>query len=195
MSHVVPALPDCLVVLETLGVRSTAAILGICAFRFDIDDPFLPHQELTIAIDPESNSVAGRTMETSAMQWWAERPDIGEVFGRDGYTLHTALEQLQDFFGDAEQLWTTAGGYEVAMLADAFSHFGLRTPWPYWQVVCGRTLCNLSAWISSGQVTPSAYGPSLLETARLRLLLIRGAYKVLKGRKYPQPYDHRASYG
>src|SRR6185312_36379 len=156
-----------------------------CAIRFNIDDATIPHEEFSIAIDPDSNSMAGRTMETSAMQWWAERPDISEVFGRDGSTLHTGLEQLHDFFGDSEHLWTTAGGYEVAILCDAFNHYGIRTPWPYWEVTCGRTLCNLAAWISRGQSAPSAYGNSLVETARLRLVLIRAAYKILKDRKAP----------
>lgn len=178
-------LPDCLVVLDTLGVRSTAAILGICAIRFDIDDPTVQHQEFSIAIDPDSNSLAGRTMETSAMQWWSERPDISEVFGRDGYTLNTALEQLYDFFGDAENLWTTAGGYEVAILCDAFHHYGIRAPWPYWQITCGRTLCNIATWLARGQAAPTAYGNSLVETTRLRLVLIRAAYKLLKERKLP----------
>ena len=175
--------PDCLVVLDTLGVRSDATILGIAAARFNIDDNHVLPQFLDLYIDPDSNTRVGRVVEAAALQWWAERPDYAEVFGRSGQQLHTALEQLYDFFADSENLWTTAGGYEVAMLTDAFHRFNMHTPWPYWGIVCGRTLCNLAAWLGHDQVQPTVYGSRLSDTLRLRLDAVRAAYAQLKRRK------------
>jgi len=175
---------DCLIALDTLGVRCNAAILTIAMLRFDLEDPTSVVKQLVLAVDPDSNALLGRTFETGALQWWSDRPDLQAVLSRhdNTVTLSEALHQLREFYDGADRLWFTTGGWEAAVLVDAYARAGMEPPWSHYDVVCGRTLCDLAAWLAQAQVNPSAHGADLSETSLLRLAALREAYQILHAR-------------
>jgi hypothetical protein len=172
---------DCLLVLDTLGTRSTAAILGITALRFDLDDGSEPIKELGLAIGADSNRSAQRTYDAHTLAWWTERPDMHEVFTRQGGALYGALCALTDFYGETTNLWT-AKGFESNVLASAYEHFDLDPPWPFWSTSCAKTLKHAAAWLDGEQMEPSEYGDTARDTAYLRVAALRRAYFSLQKR-------------
>ncbi len=173
---------DCLIVLDTLGTRSTAGILGIHASRFNIDEPTGPAANLTLAISADSNRNAGRTYDGDTLAWWTTRPDAADVFTREGTELDFALADLSAFFEGAESLWIMGRGMEAAILTNAYENFQMEPPWPYWAVRDGRTLCDLACWLNGTQVDVTPRGSTTLETLALRRVALTTAYLSLKGK-------------
>lgn len=172
--------PDCLVVLDTLGTRNTAAILGVTALRFDLDSQAVEPEEISLIIDPNSNRDEGRTFDAGALSYWADRPNMHDVFTREGGLLLDALADFDAFYQGCDMLWTTGAGFESAVLGDAFEHFKMLPPWAHWQVACMRTIGHVASWLDGTQLQPTAEGIDTSETAHLRLDALRAAFATLK---------------
>ncbi len=175
--------PDCLIVLDTMGIRTDAAILGITALRFDLDSDIVKERTLEIAVDLTSNCTAGRSYDSHTLQWWADQHDMAAIFGREGMPLPDALDELSEFYQGSVHLWVMGHGFENAILANAYEHHHSPAPWNYWDVMDGRTFINVATWLDGEQEMLTGRGISSLITARSRAAVLRGCYNSLHARK------------
>ncbi len=171
---------DCLIVLDTLGTRSTSAIVGIHAARFDLDDSSTVMATHHHAVSVDSNRDAGRTYDGETLAWWADRAEGVDVFTREGAPLDAALRRLHEFYEGADTLWMMGRGMEAAVLNSAFEYFHMAPPWPYYNVRDGRTLCDVVAWMEGRHIDVTPRGDTSAETLELRYMALQAAYDAVK---------------
>lgn len=126
--------------LETLGTAADAVILSIGAVRFDpftsaIGDTFY------IPISIDSNLNAGRRIQEDTLKWWmAQSPEARAIFKEKGVELAEALQQLNTFIRDNDQVWGNGAAFDITLLDTAYQGMQWFTPWKFWNVRCYRTL-------------------------------------------------------
>lgn len=132
---------DIMIDIETLGTRSTSAIIqvGACYFNRDtgeIGDTF------TVNITPQYNLF---TTDTETMNWWNERPlEAQEAVFSNPIGIETAIRDLHDFLDrDDVRIWSHAT-FDIPILLNAFQVLGLKFPIHYKKMRDIRTLMDLA---------------------------------------------------
>jgi DNA polymerase III epsilon subunit-like protein len=154
----------CMLDLETMDTRTTAAIVSIGAVLFttahgiDDRDPFYR----TVSL--QSNSEHGLTMNPATIMWWMEQSDAtrDELLSRDSTTLATALlgftSWLSTYVPQLNEvlMWGNGAGFDNPILANAFHACRLPVPWNFRNDRCFRTLRALYPTI----LPPTAVNPA-----------------------------------
>lgn len=130
--------------LETLDTKPTAVILSLGAVKFDparlgvaADAP-----RLKMRIDIDAQSVFGRTISDSTMEWWSKQdPAIQEeaFSDTDRIPLEEALDQFHKFVWNSERVWSQ-GSFDVNIMENLYGMLNRPLAWQYWQVRDSRTL-------------------------------------------------------
>ena len=140
----------CMLDLEALSLTPDATILSISAMLFDPFVPIYTFEELNdnpvldlvIAFEGQEN----RSINQSTIEWWAKQDQkvTDKMFRENDRTpLNDALIQLKNFvWNKATRIWTQGLSFDIPLLENAYTSFGMPSPWHYWQARDSRTLLD-----------------------------------------------------
>lgn len=133
--------------LETLGTTADAVIMSIGAVKFDLESEKMNDKAFYASVSIDSNLDAGRRVDEGTLIWWLKQEAAAQnVFFEPKQTLENALDELIDFFDrDDYTVWSNGADFDIPMLAHAMKHFGMTTPWQFWNSRCVRTYKSLPA--------------------------------------------------
>lgn len=127
--------------IETLGTEPGAVILSIGAVRFDVD---WIGEGMHARISQQSCLDAGLHIDEDTQEWWLDQDEYAQEYALEGnQPLESALEDLSEFFGDAEEVWAYSPAFDCVLLEAAYDAVGSLPPWGHWQTRDARTLANL----------------------------------------------------
>lgn len=123
--------------LETLSVRTNAALLQIAAIAFDIETGELGPSFCAFINDPGK----GVHYAPETIRWWMQQPRAAIIAAQceeHGVEIVSALSALgtwlyerEDAHGELEGLWSHGLTFDVPILADAFERNDFTPPWHY----------------------------------------------------------------
>ena len=138
--------------LETLGFRSTSAILSIGAVILDTETLDVG-EKFYVMVTQRSCWEAGLTVDMSTITWWALQSDMAKTVLRstsdegdngEATSLSNALLQLTQFMAEhadpKAEVWGNGSDFDNAILANAYSAVRVDVPWKFWNNRCMRTL-------------------------------------------------------
>lgn len=128
--------------LETLSLSANAAILEIAAVAWDRKadiDPILPDYPPFIShVDLRSCVADGFDIDPESIIWWRSQPEKirREVFYGEAFPLSQVLESFSAWLDDLKDfyktenvyLWSQGSDFDIAILRNAFSRYGLVFP-------------------------------------------------------------------
>lgn len=132
---------DLMLDIETMGNRSTSAIIQIGACYFnrytgEIGDNFLENILLKSSIEDW-----GLTVDPSTIQWWMEQEN--KSWMKDGKELMNVLSYFQGFAKEAKYAWSHST-FDIPILCNAYNVIGLALPFHYRLTRDIRTLTHLA---------------------------------------------------
>ncbi len=131
---------DIMIDLETLGTRSSAAIIQIGACYFDRNTGEIG-REFLVNINEQ---IDGFTMDFSTISWWFQQSqEARESVTADGVNIFAAMSTLQDFLSEGEFLWAHAT-FDLPIIQHAFEVVKFKNPIPFRGMRDIRTLMDLA---------------------------------------------------
>lgn len=130
--------------IETMGHKYGSAIIAIGAVQFDLQSGKTGEMFYT-NIDLDSCIKAGLTMDPSTVLWWMKQSDEArKSLENIPYQLEHALTLFEAWMQNINstecQIWANSPSFDLNLLECAFSKFGMKAPWFYWQERDCRTL-------------------------------------------------------
>lgn len=137
-------MPDVMFDLETLDTKPSAVILSLGAVKFDPRQQGIdPNAErLSIRIDIDTQSLMGRTISESTLEWWGKQSKEAQdaAFSEEGRVpLAETVEQFHKFVWNSERIWSQ-GSFDVNIMEHLYTSLNKPYAWQYWQVRDSRTL-------------------------------------------------------
>ena len=129
--------------IETLGTRPGCVVLSIGACEFSSDGI---GEEFYTAIDPESCTDWGLTIEPRTALWWMDQSQDARDFITKSkkIALDLALNDFAKAFKwKGKQIWCNGASFDFPILTAALHAVGKREPWEYWATNDYRTIKNL----------------------------------------------------
>jgi hypothetical protein len=134
---------DVMIDIETLGTRSTSAIIQIGACYFDRDTGEIG-QTFSVNIDYLVSTEPFTTDEAS-MQWWSEQSqEAKDAVSANGVIIATAIRDLYDFLDNDEVCIWSHATFDIPILLNAFQVLGLAFPIHHKKMRDIRTLMDLA---------------------------------------------------
>lgn len=171
--------------LETMSSRANAAILEIGAVMFDpltglapLKEPFSRHVDLQSAI------AAGSHVEADTLMWWLGQDQTARDALKPGQgqavPLSQALADLaawlprEEFF-----VWSHGATFDVVILEVAWSRFGQKAPWKFWNIRDTRTLFAIAGKKLADLVVQKGTKHNALDDATNQALAVCKAHHML----------------
>ena len=158
--------------IETMSVRSNAAIVAIGAVKFDpcgepgvTGDPSNPeYKDFYFSIDLQSSIDLGLRVDGSTVHWWMQQSAAARDRLKDGIHIQHVLNELAIWFG-AKSLptWGNGAAFDCVVLRNAYLATGVYPPWRYTDERCYRTL---RAVLPETDYLPPTLAHDALEDAR-----------------------------
>lgn len=142
--------------LETLGIRSNAAILSIAMVEFDLNGNKGKVFEEFICLD--SSLKVGLKIEVLTLEWWLKQPKdlmMRNLFNEKAVPLENALEncvrwiEIHGFNKDDVMFWSKSPSFDLSILRYQFRKFGMDAPFRYTRERDVRTIFALRPSIVS----------------------------------------------
>lgn len=137
---------DIMVDLETMGVKSNAAIIAIGAVAFDLETGELG-EEFYEVVKLESAVACGGIMQPSTVLWWMQQSDAARAeFKREGVDLPRALVSFSQYVRRTDitmqgiRIWGNGANFDNVLLRDSFERCSIPAPWMFWNDRCFRTM-------------------------------------------------------
>lgn len=132
--------------LETMGKYPGCAIVSIGAVRFD---PITKErgEEFYAAIDLESCSNAGLTIDPDTVMWWMRQSEPTRLaLTLDRKLLRGVLLEFLEFMAKKPKslLWSHGASFDPPILEVAYKACNIVTPWLYGNVRDTRTIYDLA---------------------------------------------------
>lgn len=167
--------------IETLGTKSTSAIVSIGAVEFNSDGIVRMFYQ---RVDIDDCLKHGLTVDGPTVEWWMCQGDAARaVFDDPGIPLDAALVLLaQEFDWGDKKVWCNGLNFDLPILDNAYAACGFRSPWAYYNGRDYRTL--VKEVYSAGEVSKARVEPAVahnaLEDAKAQALtliaLLNGTY-------------------
>lgn len=148
--------------LETMGTRSTSAIIAIGAVKFDengLGEGFYKVIDLQSCID------AGLTIDGGTVMWWMGQSDEARAqFDKKRVQQYALIRALGSFATEllevtsncqvskSVKLWGNGADFDNPMLANAYRVCGLSVPWEFWNNRCYRTVKSMNRGVKMERV-------------------------------------------
>jgi len=136
--------------LETLSVRSDAAIIVIGAIKFNRNDAVKKMENMDTfyrRIDIESCEKAGLRIDTETKNWWYEQEhDVRyeALENPDRVLLKNALLDFSAWISPSNKIWGNGDDFDCSILAEAYAKCNLPIPWKFWMTRDCRTLFDIA---------------------------------------------------
>lgn len=160
--------------LETLDTGPSAVILTLGAVKFDPKSSFISNETLSIRFSIEDQSLLGRTISDSTLEWWANQPkEIQDIaFSDDGrISVVDAVEQFHKFVWGSDRIWSQ-GSFDINIIEDLYRSIQRPFSWNYWQARDSRTLFDFI----DGELDRSQHHDALQDA----IAQARGVQKALR---------------
>lgn len=130
--------------IETMGHKYGSAIVAIGAVQFDLKSGEVGKQYYS-SIELESCINAGLTMDVSTVMWWLNQSEDArkslQIMPEPLEIVLLEFTKWMEGVNSTEcQIWANSPSFDLNLLECAFSKFGMKTPWFYWQERDCRTL-------------------------------------------------------
>lgn len=137
--------------LETLSVRSDAAIIVIGAIKFNRNNYLKPLEEMETfyrLVDIESCTKAGLRIDEETKNWWhnqdyAVRYEALENPNR--VSLKKALLDFSAWVRPNTKIWGNGDDFDCSILAEAYHKCEIPVPWKFWLTRDCRTLFDIAS--------------------------------------------------
>lgn len=129
--------------LETMSVRSNAAIASIGAVKFEVGQGVIDTFYRTI--DLRTCKAAGLDIDPNTVEWWMQQePAARNALLVDNVSLYQALADFIEWYGNKSlPTWGNGAGFDNVIMENAFISVGLKRPWLPWEDRCYRTMKNI----------------------------------------------------
>lgn len=133
--------------IETLGCKTTSAMLSIGAVMFDINTGE-SNIEFHQHIDLQDCMNHGLTVDASTIMWWLKQYDDARkaIYDQKGSPLKDVLTQFTAYFnsckelgGEEPQIWGNGAAFDVSILQHAYETLNMEIPWSFYNVRDVRT--------------------------------------------------------
>lgn len=173
--------------LETLSLRSDAAIMNIGLQMFNIEGPepnILSHAK--IRIDLLHSVLEGFHIDPSTVKWWlsADRAARDDLVGGEPLSLLEALGEVTHFFNTnkPERVWSRGAAFDIPILEHAYRRVGMAVPWSHKIVMCHRTITTLGEMFGwKDPVAPFHQAHTVLGDCRYQIEQLQSVWKYLNG--------------
>lgn len=144
---------DVMVDVETLSLRSDAAIIQIAAVPFYMDKSHAKvFSDFSVDVNPSSEAMYGFSFDASTIEWWSKNEPANEYFKED-HKAYSIKKALTDFTAqltlwkdvasaDELMIWCQCTDFDITVLRNAYRKvFGSEKdiPWNYRNVRDART--------------------------------------------------------
>jgi hypothetical protein len=132
--------------LETLSIRSNAAIAVICAVKFKRSEKGIYDDHFYCLVDIGSCEQVNLHVDSNTVKWWKEQdPQLQkEIFEGERMHLRDALKAFSKWYGNSEKIWSQGATFDIPILEEAYRKWGLNPPWKFWQARDTRTIYDLA---------------------------------------------------
>ncbi len=133
----------CMIDIETLSSRPTAAIVSIGACKFDNEHIL---EKFYVNISAADCKKHGLHFSPETIEWWSHQPkEARQQWQKDPVDLNTGLDAFIDWYG-TRSLWTWSNGadFDLPILENAMWAVGKETPWKYTDSRCVRTITGIT---------------------------------------------------
>lgn len=126
--------------LETVSVRSNAAICSIGAVKFTFEEGIL--DTFYEKVDANTCKQVGLHVDKDTVNWWmTQKKEALLELTRDCKPLDTVLESFTEWYGKYEYpTWSNGAAFDLVVLENAYFAVGKVRPWKYWNDRCFRTM-------------------------------------------------------
>lgn len=129
--------------LETLSTEHNACITSIGAVEFT-NTKIL--SSFKVNVSPESCKEVGLHISKDTVEWWSKQSkEAIQAWRTDPRSIHEALSMFEEWYGN-KSMWTWGFGanFDIIIMESAFTAVGKKEPWKYTDVMCLRTLRNMT---------------------------------------------------
>lgn len=134
--------------IETLGSKTTSAMLSIGAVMFDINTgetgiEFHEHINLQDCLNQ------GFTVDRDTIMWWMKQSDDARkgIYEKTGSPLKIVLKQFASYHNackevnnESPQIWGNGASFDVTILQHAYEKLNMEIPWNFYDVRDVRTV-------------------------------------------------------
>ena len=129
--------------LETMSVRSNAAIASIGAVKFEVGTGIIDKFYRTI--DLRTCKAVGLHIDPETVEWWNKQSkEARQALLKDNVSLNQALDDFTEWFGRSSlPTWGNGAGFDNVIMENAFAACNMKRPWRPWEDRCYRTIKNI----------------------------------------------------
>ena len=129
--------------LETMSVRSNAAIASIGAVKFEVGTGIIDQFYRTV--DLRTCKAVGLHVDPETVEWWNQQnKEARQALLKDNVSLSQALDDFSQWFGRSSlPTWGNGAGFDNVIMENAYRALDRKRPWLPWEDRCYRTMNNL----------------------------------------------------
>ena len=139
---------DCMLDIETMDNKHTAALLSVGAVFFDLQTCTLgPTFNRTINL--VSSVAHGGTMSAGTVLWWLRQGDAArKSVAYNGEPIETVLDDFSTWIAQTcrhedVRPFGNSASFDLGIMGSAYDRLGKPRPWVHWNERCFRTIRNL----------------------------------------------------
>lgn len=133
---------DIMIDLETLGTDSNCPVLSIGAVAFDIQNQELV-SSFSAVFDLDEQLKKGRVCTSDTLKWWmSQSKEAQKVFTAPNDPVKNILTAFNDWIKKQKgvsYVWGNGATFDISILENLYSQFGLETGWSPFKVMDLRT--------------------------------------------------------
>jgi hypothetical protein len=171
---------DIMIDIETLGTRSTSAIVQIGACYFDRKTGEIGEE---FSMNSNCGGRLSFTTDDSTLEWWKEQSKEAKksVFGDPVHEIEDVLEALSKFLKKGKYLWSHAT-FDIPIICHAYDVCGMKMPIHYRSMRDIRTLMDLADHTS--EIVREGIHHNALDDAKYQAQYCAEAMQKLLGKKH-----------
>ena len=138
-------LKDIMVDIETLGTQPGCVISSIGGVAFN-PRGFITGEEYYNNVDTVDCANRGFFTDPKTVAWWARQSQAAkDHLLPNQLPVEQALRNFVDYFTrvGGENIWCHGATFDAPIIEHALKHFGIKTPWKYFNVRDTRTVFDL----------------------------------------------------
>lgn len=137
---------DLMIDLETCSTAPNAVICTIGIVAFNLFDPTVISEKLTIYVDKADCEQLGLDVDPGTMSWWEKQPaearaDAFDVQPR--LKLAEAMKAVNDKCRGISRFWCQGLNFDAVILESAMKAVNIKPNWKFWQWRDARTVSKM----------------------------------------------------
>ena len=169
---------------ETVATSRDAVVLTIGCVKFDPYSTEEPHSGMYCRLEVDEQVARGRIINEETLVWWGKQTAEAqeEAFGDNGDRIPvlTFLTDLNRYLVGADKVWAQGPLFDIIILEDMFSMYGMSPNWRYSQIRDSRTLFDLGDALAKDG---NALAHNALADAYSQALSVQALYRQLGVKK------------